>query len=577
MALRTRGEQFSMVDHRSTTYRPRRAFIEPEIEPAKPEHPAGPDRNKGKPVAPPVVHDERPKPLYRDQTRTNGLYSPASRAAPAHEVDPPTDETSRLVTSTPRRRQGGGEETTAILPRSRPGQHRSEAPREAIDDYDEEERKPLSRRAKLALLIGAVSVVVVIGIAVSYAVLTAASQSQRRPGGTGTSNNASQLPDQTETALLTDASMLNPSQGDLLDRDRTWKVELTEPSPSEDVPTAACFGGEPLEGQPTPQQKIVRVLNGGGKNAPNALHEATAYNSPQEAVAAYAFASKTLGGCAVTGFYIQSGHAVSGVGDQAIGVVVMNGIKSRTAHSVVLNRTGRVVNVVDVTQPSRALAITAVAQALGEVNKVQCGPAGGKCGGTPSVKDGPPPLGGDEPGFLATGDLPAAGAKPAPWTATEIELPKEEFKGSQCEKSVNWATVSAKSKSSRVYLIPDSGTKFFGLNEIVLTTKDAKAAAGMVDKLKSDLTKCEKAVLTATVSKPKKVTTIGARNTKITGWTATVWHKSTLGKTKFRVGIVSAGPKVVYTFLNPQGDYDFSSPQWDTVAVRAGARATQVD
>jgi hypothetical protein len=577
MALRTRGEQFSMVDHRSTTYRPRRAFIEPEMEPAKPEHPAGPDRNKAKRVAPAVVREEPPKPLYRDQTPTNGWYSPASRTAPTPEVDPPTDETSRLVTSTTRRRHGGGEEATAILPRSRPDQHRSEAPRDTIDDYGEDERKPLSRRAKLALLIGAVSVVVVIGLAVSYAVLTAASQSQRRPGGTGTSSNSSQPPNQTETAVLTDASMLNPSQAELLDRNRTWKVELTERDPSENALTTACFGGRPLEGQPTPQQKIVRVLNGGGKNAPKALHEATAYNSTDEAAQAYAIASKTLGGCAVSGLYIQSGHSVGGVGKQAVGVVVMDGTNSRAVHSVVLNQTGRVINVVDVTQPSRALAITAVARALGEVNKVQCGPAGGECGGTPAVKDGPPPLGGDEPGFLATGDLPPAGAKPAPWTATEIELPKEEFKGSQCEKSVNWATVSAKSKSSRVYLIPDSGTKFFGLNEIVLTTKDPKTAAGMVDKLRSDLTKCEKTVLTATVSKPKQVTSIGAQHTKIRGWTATVWHKSTLGKTKFRVGIVSAGPKVVYTFLNPQGDYDFTGGQWDTVAVRAGERATQVD
>jgi hypothetical protein len=419
--------------------------------------------------------------------------------------------------------------------------------------------------------------VLVIGLAVSYAVLTAASQSQRRPGGTGTSSNASQLPDQTETAVLTDGSMLNPNQADLLVRDRTWKVELTEHSPSQDAPTAACFSGELLEGQPPPQQKILRVLNGGGKNAPKALHEATEYSSPLEAAQAYVIASKTLGSCAVTGFYIQSGHAITGVGKQAVGVVAMDGTKSRAAHSVVLNQTGRVINVIDATQPSQAVAMTAVAKALGEVNKVQCGPAGGECGGIAAVKGGPPPLGGDEPGFLATGDLPPAGAKPAPWTATEIELPKEEFKGSQCEKSVNWATVSAKSKSSRVYLIPDSGTKFFGLNEIVLTTKDAKAAAGMVDKLRSDLTKCEKTVLTATVSKPKRVTSIGAQNTKITGWTATVWHKSTLGKTKFRVGIVSAGPKVVYTFLNPQGDYDFTGGQWDTVAVRAGERATQVD
>ena len=564
-----------MVDHKATTYRPRRAFIEPEIEPAEPKYPARPDRDSGMPIAPPVVDEEPPKPLYRDEPRTNGWSSRASRAAPPPQADPDTD-TSLPVTPRPQRPRRVDEEATAILPRSRPGEHRSGAPLDAIDDYDDE-RKPLSRRTKLALLIGTVSVVVVIGLLVGYAVVTAASQSQRQPSGGGTSSNASQPPAQTETAVLTDASMLNPTQADILDRDRTWKVESTQPNPPEDAQTAACFGGTPAEGQPTPQQKIVRVLNGGGKNAPKALHEATTYLNVGDANQAYVVAAKTLGGCAVTGSYIQSGHAVSGVGDQAIGVVVMDGNKGRAAHSVVLNRVGRLMNVVDATQPSQAVAIGAVAKALAEVNKVQCGPAGGECGGTPSVKDGPPPLGGDQPGFLATGDLPPAGAKPAPWTATEIELPKEEFKGSQCEKSVNWATVSAKSKSSRVYLIPDSGTKFFGLNEIVLTTKDAKAAGRIVDKLRSDLTKCEKTVLTATVSKPKKVTSIGAQNTKITGWTATVWHKSTLGKTKFRVGIVSAGPKVIYTFLNPQGDYDFSGAQWNTVAVRAGERATQVD
>ena len=149
------------------------------------------------------------------------------------------------------------------------------------------------------------------------------SRTPQRLGRHGTSSNASQPPDQTGTALLTDASMLNPGQADILDRDRTWKVESTQPNPSEDAPTAACFGGEPLEGQPTPQQKILRVLNSGGKNAPIALHEATAYGSLEEAAQAYVIASKTLGGCAVTGSYIKSGHAVSGVGNQAVGVVVM--------------------------------------------------------------------------------------------------------------------------------------------------------------------------------------------------------------------------------------------------------------
>ena len=192
------------------------------------------------------------------------------------------------------------------------------------------------------------------------------------------------------------------------------------------------------------------------------------------------------------------------------------------------------------------------------------------------VKDGPPPIGGDEPGFFTSGDLPPAGPKVYPWVATAVELPKDDFLGSQCE-GVNWATIAAKSKSSRVYLIQESGKNFFGLNEVVLTMKDAKAARKQVGEIKSNLSGCKTRKLTATVTKPKRVTNMGAQNTRVSGWTAVVSQKSTQGTAKYRVGIVSAGPKVIYTFLNPRGGYDFSNHQWDIVAVRGGQRATQVD
>jgi hypothetical protein len=571
-----------MVDQEYQTYRPRRAFIESDVPTAEPEVPAKSYHENGRPIAPRVVDEDHPKPLYRDETRTNGASWPASRAAPVPEIDPPTDETLRPITFTPRRTRGVEDETTAILPRSRQGQRPTQARLDAIDDYDEDERKSLSQRAKLALLIGATAAVAVIGLLIGYAVLAADNQPQSQSsvppsaGGNGTSSNASDPPpDQTGTALLTDATMLSPSQAKALDGDRTWKVTSTERSPSEDAPAAACFGGEPLEGQPTPQQKILRVLTSGGKKAPVALHEATAYSSADEAIQAFAIASKTLGGCAVTGSYIESGHSVSGVGDQATGVVVIDVSKDQ-AHSVILNRTGRAMNVIDASQPSKALAIAAVAKALGQVNNAQCGPAGGACNGTAHVTDGPPPLGGDEPGFLATGDLPPPRTKVAAWVPTEIEPPKADFKGSQCE-TVNWTTVTANSKNSRVYLFPESGKNFFGMNEIVLTTKDAKAANKLVDKIKSDLTRCKNRRLTASVSKPNKVTSVGAQKTKIAGWTSVVKQKSTDGTAEYRVGVVAAGPKVIYTFLNPRGAYDFSGRQWDTVAVRAGERATQVN
>jgi hypothetical protein len=594
-----------MVDQESGKYRPRRAFIEPDVEPAPPLRPAQPARNGNgraplrpasvegrtstsparKPVRP-QVDDDQPKPLYRDDARLNGSSRPTPRV-PTRPADPPTQETLMTPANlAPRRPTALDGETTTILPRSRPTKHRTQA-LDAIDDYDEDERRTLGRRGKLALIIGSIAAVVVIGLLIGYAVRSAVNQPESQPsvapsaGGNsadGNSNGATQPPGQSGSAALSDGFMLNPSQAKAIDRNLNWKVASTQHSATAGGPTAACFGGEPLEGQPTPRQEFVRVLRGGGgKNAPLALHAATAYDSADEATQAYAIAAKTLGGCTVAGFWIESGHLVSRIGNQAAGVVVMERVgKNWRAHSVVLNRSGAVVNVIDAVQPSKAFAVNGVAKALGQVNSLQCGHVGGDCSNKPVVAEGPPPIGGDEPGFFASGDLPPAGPKVYPWVSTDVEAPREEFKGSGCE-SVNWDTEPAKSKSSRVYLIQESGKNFFGLNEIVLTTKNARAAGKLVDRIKSNLSRCKSRQLTATVKKATKVTGVGVQKTTVEGWTTVVSQKSTQGTATYRVGIVSAGPKVVYTFLNPRAEYDFTNHQWNVVAVRGGERATQVD
>ena len=94
-----------MVDQESATYRPRRAFIEPDVEPAQPEMPAdAPIASNGRPIAPPVVDEDRPKPLYRDETPTNGMVVAGARGRlPSLRSDPPTEETMRPIAFTPRR------------------------------------------------------------------------------------------------------------------------------------------------------------------------------------------------------------------------------------------------------------------------------------------------------------------------------------------------------------------------------------------------------------------------------------------------------------------------------------------
>ena len=580
-----------MVDQESGTYRPRRAFIEPDPEPAPPPEPPPPAQPAAAPRPAPDLGDEdAPKPLYRDEYAPRPLYRDEPSASGQEMSD---DTAGRSITFVPRPRRPD-DDTTAILTRARTPSSRSRRPirrggsgdTNDFDDFDtDEERKTRSERTRWALALGAVAAVVIVGLAIGYAVLGVGNQqgtvpAPSRPPETGTTAATTETSgDPSATAggvLLGEESMLSPAHAKRLDSKRTWKVVTTLRGASEDAPVPACFGTEPAEGQPVSQQKILRVLSSSGKSAPSALHQATAYATVEEAAQAFSVASRTLGTCSAAGAWLASGRVVRGLGDLAAGaiVAVYNG-NAATSHSVIVSRTGRVVNVVDAGGPGDGVSMTNAAAAVAEVIEVQCAAAGGKCPGDVQVEPGPPPLGGDDPRWLAAGDLPPVGGSLTPWNAAPADLPTEDFVGASCE-TVNWTTVPAEQRSMRVYLHPDSGRSYFGVNVIHLTTKDAKAATALVDKIKKDLQTCRERRLTATVEDPEKVSGVGARNAEISGYTAVVEQKATGRTDKFRVGIVSVGNKVAYTFANPKGDFDFTDKQWNTIAVRAGERFTQV-
>ena len=91
----------------------------------------------------------------------------------------------------------------------------------------------------------------------------------------------------------------------------------------------------------------------------------------------------------------------------------------------------------------------------------------------------------------------------------------------------------AEERSSRIYLLQESGSAYFGVNEIVLTLKDRKAK-GLAGDIQKYLTSCKDRKLTAAVSKPHKVSSIGARASEVTGYTAIVRQKAGTRTTKFR-------------------------------------------
>jgi hypothetical protein len=464
------------------------------------------------------------------------------------------------------------DQPTTTLPRTAERRQRLE---DTLDD--EAERPPLGQRAKLALMIAGVAAVVILGLAFGYAALHIGKKPAPAGGPTaGASPSTASSPSGgNDVAILGDSSMITPQNAQLVDRSRTWKVESTTRGLDASSPRPACLPSGPLDAQPAPQQTILRQVSSSGKNPPGLLHEADSYASPEEAAQAYAVTAKAIGGCTMAQAYVQSGSIVTGLGDEAFGVVVSVTAGSTTTYrSVVVNRTGRVVNLVDVAQPDSGVNVNSVVKALAAVTAVQCTTSGGACATSLSVHDGPPPLGGDQPGFLAAGDLPPVGKAAPVWVGDPPNVPSTDFTGSQCE-TLDWSKVPATNRTMRTYLQQDSA-QAFGLDEIIITGTNEKAAADLVKKIKSDLDTCAKRKLTATVSSPRKVSGPGAQKTAVTGWTATVQQKATTGTATYRVGIVSAGTKTVFTFLNPLKGLDLTDAQFDAVAVRAGQRATQI-
>jgi hypothetical protein len=532
-------------------------------------------------------NDEAAPPLYRDGSRspripdetTTGTTPLRKAGADEAEVDTGRQTWVRpALASAPRRFRSPDPEATTILARTSSGSRKTGAWQDSIDDFSDidDGGSRLGKRTKLGLLIAGVAAVVVVGLAIGWAVLGIDDTltTPPTPPSTGPTTAPSGV---APGELLNDDSMLNAKDAKKVSSDRTWKVALTQRGTAPESAQPACLGGDPPEGQPAAVQTILRLLSANGKDELGILHRADAFNTSADAVQAYAIAAKTLGGCAEEGAYVQSGWSVRGLGDQAVGLVVVIERDGKTQHhSVVLNRTGKVTNVMDVARTGDPVDIGKVASALAAATAAQCGTAAGACPEKLSVKAAPPPIGGDQPGFLAAGDLPPVGQTTSLWVGDIPDVPRGDFAGAQCE-NVNWATTPASSRTARTYLLEDGADPGFGLDEIILTMKDEKAAKKFVANLRTTVDKCPKRRLTASVPPLKSISGPGAKGTKIDGWAVTVTQKLSNGSLKYRVAAVAAGPKVAYTFLSPKGKFDLSDDEWRTVAVRAGQRASQVN
>lgn len=425
-----------------------------------------------------------------------------------------------------------------------------------------------SRRRGPGIAAGVIAVVVVAALSAGYFFW---SDHRRTPAAEPTGGPTAAA---INTSMISDSTMFTPGLAAMVINQK-WQITADQPAGTADSPVPACLA-DPQDDAPTPSQGMVRTLST-SSNGPTALHLAEEYKSSELAAESFALIAKSLGECNLRGSYISSARVITGLGDQA-GAVLLDDPATDSYRAVAADRTGRLVNVIDIAQAKDRPDLDKEAAALGRLTDRQCTLAIGICASDPQVADGPPPVGGDEPGFLALADIPMPTSHRGTWGGLAPGSPSDVVT-SGCE-NVEFASLPAVGRAARSYVLidkPKGMSATFGLDEIALTMKSAKDASREAKTIGNNIKTCAERQPTAKISDFRSVTGVGADNTTITGAVALVTQKlSAKSSSTFRVGVAAAGAKVVYTFLPRTSDWDLTQPEWSGLTVRAAQRATQV-
>lgn len=424
-----------------------------------------------------------------------------------------------------------------------------------------------SRRTRLSLLIAAAAGVLVIALAVGFAVWSHG----RGEVAVTPSASASATP----VDPLPVGSMLSDKDAAKIVKDAGWKVSLDQEAVTADSPQPTCLVTD-QDGLPTPERTRLRTLTSAEDTQLAALQRADLYTTPEDAEKSFDTWRGQLADCTKQPAYLRGTYAPKGLGDEASGVVVVIQDEKDTYHSLLVVRTGRLVSTFDVAQLKSAPPFEAMTGAVAGVVNRQCTKVAGICADDVSQNPTLPLLGSEPAGFLTSVDLPRITPGQGEWSGTEASTEFPNLSTSQCE-GMNPFTVGAEARKQRTMLLNNDSAAptTFGMDEVLLTTKDAKAA----DKIRTDYDKsmkaCPKKLLTAKVSDAEKIEGKVAGKT-VAGTSYKV--RQTVADSDpvlYRVSLATVDSTVVYLILPYDEKFDFSDQQWAEISLRATERATQ--
>lgn len=415
------------------------------------------------------------------------------------------------------------------------------------------------RRSHRKLGIGIVVALVVAAVAIGAFVLL-------NPGGTARPG-ASAPPTVDPVATY----LLQPADLDTVRPDSTWTAAATVTTPDASTPAPKCVAPV-LEATPRPTATLVRTFSPVAGAAAGILHQVETYASPEDATAAYAARVTQLGACERNTAWVQSGEQVTGLGDEATGSTVVLQGEASEFHTIIVERTGTRLNVVDATQAQEPLAASSLVPALQAVLGRQCAD-NGTCPASPAVAAGVPPVT-EPPGFLANVDLPRITPGAGAWRGAPVS-DTVSSRGSRCE-ALDLTTAPAGSLAQRqLTLVLQDDAKAppaFGVDEVLYTFSTPEEAGAFAATLAGNIDGCPGRTGTAAVARTADLTGPGTGP----AWVVTRKVDESTATARFRVAVVTSGTHTLYLMANPTGEFDFSDAAWHGVALRAAERLTQL-
>ena len=353
----------------------------------------------------------------------------------------------------------------------------------------------------------------------------------------------------------------------------SWVTVAAAPGGGDGNPVCLPATAETL---PTADRTDRRVLTSEDADIDYVSHVVDSY--PDRASAAQAYQQRMLqaGSCAETDALIVASDTVTGLADNAFVTQIQVQGETTENHTVLVSQTGRNLSMIDISASDSVRPADVAAVATKPLARL-CGNGQGTCPATPELVASVPAAG-QNPGWLVEADLPRITPGAGRWAASRPDS-KLSIVGSQCEavtlKKVEGVTASAQ----RTLLLADdpAAPTVFGVDQVVYTFPDAKAAKAFADKIGGNVTDCSDSVPTATVAKGPSVKGEGAEAIEYSGKSFLVTQQTgTSNSVTYRVGVVRIAERVAYLLANPSADFDFTDAQWKAILQRTGERVSQM-